>query len=91
MQTIILYVIIILIGFFIAKKKIIPENLKNKVSHFQTGSLFFLLGFMGYKIGANDDIINNLSQLGIQAIIITAFAIIFSILIVFIIYRGGRE
>jgi ABC-type phosphate/phosphonate transport system permease subunit len=91
MQTILLYIFIILIGFFIAKKNFIPNNMKSKIGHFQTAALYFLLGFMGYKIGANDNIINNLSQLGVQAIIITAFAILFSILLVFLVYRRGRK
>lgn len=91
MQTILLYIIIILIGFLIAKKNFIPEKMKDKIGHFQTSALFFLLGFMGYKIGANDNIINNLSQLGLQAIIITIFSIVFSILLVFLVYRGGRK
>ncbi|WP_294703672.1 LysO family transporter [uncultured Fusobacterium sp.] len=91
MQTIILYVFIILIGFFIAKKNFIPNSMKSKISHFQTAALYFLLAFMGYKIGANDNIINNLSQLGLQAIVITIFAIVFSILLVFLIYRGGQK
>lgn len=91
MQTILLYVAIILIGFFIAKKNFIPSSMKSKINHFQTAALFFLLGFMGYKIGANENIINNLSQLGLQAIVITVSAIIFSILLVFLVYRGGRK
>lgn len=91
MQTILLYVFIILVGFFIAKKNFIPANMKSKIGHFQTGALYFLLGFMGYKIGANDNIINNLSQLGIQAIVVTISAIFFSVLLVFLVYRGGRK
>lgn len=91
MQTILLYIFIILVGFFIAKKNFIPNGIKSKIGHFQTFALYFLLGFMGYKIGANDNIINNLSQLGLQAIIITACVIIFSVLLVFLVYRGGRK
>lgn len=91
MQTILLYAVIILVGFFIAKKNFIPNTAKSKIGHFQTAALYFLLGFMGYKIGANDNIIKNLSLLGVQAFIITIFAILFSIVLVFLVYRRGRK
>ena len=91
MQTIILYIIIILLGFFITKKQLIPNKLKTKIGHLQNFALYFLLCFMGYKIGANDKIINNISQLGIQAIIITLFITFFSVLVVFLVYKGDRK
>ena len=53
MQTIILYIIIILLGFFITKKQLIPNKLKTKIGHLQNFALYFLLCFMGYKIGAD--------------------------------------
>ena len=62
MQTIILYIIIILLGFFITKKQLIPNKLKTKIGHLQNFALYFLLCFMGYKIGADDKIINNISH-----------------------------
>ena len=46
---------------------------------------------MGYKIGADDKIINNISQLGIQAFIITLFITFFSVLVVFLVYKGDRK
>lgn len=91
MGTILLYVAIILIGFFVAKKNFFPDKIKGKIGLLQTISLYILLGFMGYKIGSNDRILSNISQLGIQAILITIFSILFSVLLVFVIYRGGRK
>ena len=87
MQTIILYIIIILLGFFITKKQLIPNKLKTKIGHLQNFALYFLLCF----IGADDKIINNISQLGIQAIIITLFITFFSVLVVFLVYKGDRK
>lgn len=91
MQTIILYIIIILVGFFITKKRLIPNKLKNKIGYFQNFALYFLLCFMGYKIGADDKIIDNISQLGVQAIIITLFITFFSVLLVYLVYKGERK
>ena len=54
MQDIILYVAIILVGYFITKKGLIPKFIDNKVGMLQSFSLFFLLGMMGYKIGADE-------------------------------------
>lgn len=91
MTTILLYIFIILVGFLVAKKRLIPDFLKTKVSHFQTAALFFLLCVMGYKIGSDEKIIANFSQLGFQAIIITIFTISFSIIFVFLFYKGGKK
>ena len=54
MQDIILYVAIILVGYFITKKGLIPKFIDDKVGMLQSFSLFFLLGMMGYKIGADE-------------------------------------
>lgn len=91
METIILYILIILIGFFIAKKQIIPNKIKNKIGYLQNFALYFLLCFMGYKIGSDDKIINNISELGVQALTITLFILFSTVLIVSLIYKGGKK
>lgn len=91
MQTIILYIIIILLGFLVTKKQLIPNKLKNKIGHLQNLALYFLLCFMGYKIGADDKIISNISQLGAQAVIITLSIVFFSVLVVFLVYKGDKK
>ena len=57
MADILLYIFIILIGFIISKKNLIPTLILKKITHFQNISLFILLGFMGYKIGADKKLI----------------------------------
>lgn len=91
MQDIILYVVIILVGYFITKKGLIPKFIDDKVGHLQSCSLFFLLGMMGYKIGADEKILANFHILGLNSIIITVCAIVGSVLLVHIIYRGGNK
>lgn len=91
MQDIILYVAIILVGYFITKKGLIPKFIDNKVGMLQSLSLFFLLGMMGYKIGANKELLSNFHILGINSIIISICAILGSIVLVHIVYRGGKK
>lgn len=91
MQDIILYVAIILVGYFITKKGLIPKFIDNKVEMLQSFSLFFLLGMMGYKIGADRELLSKFHILGINSVIITICAIIGSVLLVHIVYRGGKK
>ena len=91
MQDIILYVAIILVGYFITKKGLIPKFIDDKVVMLQSFSLFFLLGMMGYKIGADRELLSKFHILGINSVIITICAIIGSVLLVHIVYRGGKK
>ena len=91
MQDIILYVAIILLGYFITKKGLIPKFIDDKVGMLQSFSLFFLLGMMGYKIGADRELLSKFHILGINSVIITICAIIGSVLLVHIVYRGGKK
>lgn len=91
MQDIILYVAIILVGYFITKKGLIPKFIDDKVGTLQSLSLFFLLGMMGYKIGADSELLSKFHILGINSIIITVCAILGSIILVHLVYRGGKK
>ena len=82
MLDILIYVCIILFGVFLVRKKLFPEKLLKKVSLLQSLSLYLLLGAMGYKIGSDDKLISNLHILGVKALIISVFAIVFSIFFV---------
>lgn len=75
MARILLYIIIISIGFFLSKYKIIPLYLKTKTAFLQCCSLFFLLGVMGYKIGADDNIISEFPKIGLQAFVISLLSV----------------
>ena len=86
MLDIFIYVCIILFGVFLVRKKLFPEKLLKKVSLLQSLSLYLLLGAMGYKIGSDDRLISNLHVLGVKALIISVFAIVFSIAFVKLFY-----
>ena len=53
--------------------------------------LYLLLGAMGYKIGSDDKLISNLYILGVKALIISVFAIVFSIIFVKLFYWRDKK
>ena len=89
MSTIILYVIIMTIGIFLARKGIISERIKPKLEHCQTFALIFLLGILGYKLGSDKGLLEKIHFIGIQAFTIAVLSIVFSILLVFVFYKKG--
>ena len=91
MLDIFIYVCIILFGVFLVRKKLFPEKLLKKVSLLQSLSLYLLLGAMGYKIGSDDRLISNLHILGVKALIISVFAIVFSIIFVKFFYWRDKK
>ena len=91
MLDIFIYICIILFGVFLVRKKLFPEKLLKKVSLLQSLSLYLLLGAMGYKIGSDDRLIYNLHILGVKALVISVFAIIFSIIFVKLFYWRDKK
>ena len=91
MLDIFIYICIILFGVFLVRKKLFPEKLLKKVSLLQSLSLYLLLGAMGYKIGSDDRLISNLHILGVKALVISVFAIIFSIIFVKLCYWREKK
>ena len=87
MSTIILYVIIMALGIFLARKNIIPERLKSKIGHCQTFALIFLLVVLCYKLGSYKVLLVGINFLGLQAFTIAVLSIVFSILLVFLFYK----
>ena len=91
MLDILIYICIILFAVFLVRKKLFPEKLLKKISLLQSLSLYFLLVAMGYKIGSDDRLISNLHILGMKALVVSVFAITFSIVFVKIFYWGDKK
>ncbi|MGL5123394.1 MAG: LysO family transporter [Fusobacteriaceae bacterium] len=91
MLRILLYVVIILIGIYLSKKKLIPKSIDKRTGKLQTLSLFFLLGTMGYKIGTDETILSNLHKIGLESFIIAFFTIVGSILCTKIVFKIIRK
>lgn len=69
MGQIFLYVVVMSLGVFLAKRNLIPSFVKKRLNTLQTLSLFILLGAMGYKIGVDDEILSNFHIIGKQSVI----------------------
>lgn len=91
MSTIILYVVIMACGLFLARKGIIPERIKPKLGHCQTFALIFLLGVLGYKLGSDKRLLEEIHLIGFQAFSIAVMSVVFSILFVYLFYRKGER
>ena len=78
-MRIILYVLIILVGALISNKGLLSGLVEKNLSKLQYASLLLLLFIMGVNIGINDNIINEFSKLGFQAIVLSLTSITLSV------------
>jgi len=76
-MIIICLVVGILIGYF----NILPDDFGKLASYLTTSGLFLLLLTMGISIGINNQIIDNLDKLGIEAIILAAGSVVGSVVL----------
>jgi len=78
----ILYLLILVIGGVVGFKDLANEKLSSKLSILQTVCLLGLLFIMGIRIGLDDKVIASFLKLGYQALIISIFSIVFSVILV---------
>lgn len=77
-----LYLGILLVGGLVGYKELAGNKVIDRLNHIQTGSLLFLLFIMGVRIGTDKNVISSFLNLGFQAIILSIFAILFSVILV---------
>ena len=77
-----LYLAILLIGGFIGYKELANKKIISKIDTIQSGSLLFLLFVMGIRIGLDDKVVSSFFKLGVQALILSFFSIVFSVLLI---------
>ena len=82
------YLIILLIGYFLAKKHLIPNKIGNKTGELLMVSLYLMLFFLGYRVGANKELMANIHKLGLKSFIFALLAITFSATAVGILLKG---
>jgi uncharacterized membrane protein YbjE (DUF340 family) len=68
-----------LAGAFISNRGLLSSIVEKNLSKLQYASLLLLLFIMGVNIGINDEIINDFSKLGFQAIVLSLSSIILSV------------
>lgn len=86
-MRILLYVAIIGIGSLIGYKDYFSKDFMSKLDKIQHFCLLLLLFIMGVKIGINEEILKAFPRLGLNALIISSFSIIFSVIAVRIISK----
>lgn len=80
MSDLILYLVMAAIGFFIGSKNRDKKDKLGWTGKVQTVAITLLVVAMGSRMGANDEVIANLSSIGLYAFIITIVVIAFCIL-----------
>ncbi|MGL4402218.1 MAG: LysO family transporter [Fusobacteriaceae bacterium] len=91
MIRILVYVVVIILGFLLSKKGFIPKAMQKRAVKFQTFSLFLLLATMGYKIGGDEKILANFHRIGMESFLISFFAITFSVALTFLVFKFLRR
>lgn len=69
----------LVLGFFVGKK--LPEKALKKVNFLSGIILYLLLFFMGINTGSIDNILSQLNTIGIQALMVTTFSVLGTIII----------
>ncbi|MGM0502430.1 MAG: LysO family transporter [Bacillota bacterium] len=88
MQIIIASLIIgICIGYF----NLLPNKITDLAHYLILGGLFILLFVMGFEIGNNDRILQNLDQIGLEAILLAGSSIIGSVAMILIFASYFKE
>ena len=80
----ILILISLVAGIILGYSKLFGPKDKEKVMKLQKAGLYLLVFSMGLAIGNSKEIIENIKEVGINAIFISLSSIVFSILMVYI-------
>ncbi|WP_202976445.1 LysO family transporter [Anaerophilus nitritogenes] len=80
LTRLLLYLFILGIGALIGFKGHLSENLASKLNFIQNSCLLFLLFIMGIRIGVDEKVLSSFFKLGYQALIMSIFAVLFSVL-----------
>ncbi|PAB60494.1 LysO family transporter [Anaeromicrobium sediminis] len=82
MSRLLLYLAILIIGAFFGSKGLTKEKVLSKLELFQNVCLLFLLFIMGIRIGIDKNVLGSFFKLGYQAVVLSFFSILFSVLAV---------
>ena len=90
MRDLIIYVILAAIGYFIGSKLRHKKEKLVWTGKFQTVAIVLLVLTMGSRMGANDEVIENLGSIGVYSLVVTVVILIFSIIAVFFARKALR-
>lgn len=78
----ILYLALLIIGGMIGYKDLISEKFNSKIGIIQNICILFLLFIMGIRIGLDDKVISSFFTIGVKALLLAVFSIVFSVFFV---------
>ncbi len=85
----------LILGIIIGASNLLPERILDLTDYLTLGGLFLLLFTMGVKIGINQEVIANLDNLGLEAIILALGSVSGSVVLVLLfenfLKRGKEE
>ena len=84
MRDLIVYVILAAIGYFIGSKLRHKKEKLAWTGKFQTVAIVLLVLTMGSRMGANDEVIENLGSIGVYSLVVTVVILVFSIIAVYL-------
>lgn len=82
-EVLVLFGIGILIGWGIRNR----PNIIKLNDKLVTWAIFLLLFLLGINVGTNEKIINNLSTIGVQSLLLTLAAMVGSVILAFLLYK----
>lgn len=88
MEDLILYLALALVGYIIGSKIKVPKEKLAWTGKLQTAAIGVLVLSMGLRMGANREVIKNIGSIGIYALVMTFFVMLFAILATSIIRRA---
>ena len=87
MADLVLYVVLAVIGYFIARRLGKAEKNYEMFGYIQTWVIALLVFSMGTRMGANKEVIGNLNRIGLYALLMTILTVAFSVVCVSIVRK----
>ena len=81
------YVSFVAVGALIGSRKAVRSRKLIWLGKFQFAALLLMVAMLGVKLGANDEVVASLGQIGLMALVVTLLAMIGSLLFVYFLRR----
>lgn len=85
--TLLLYIFMMLLGIWVGSKKLSADKEYPWLNKLQFCALMLLIVALGIKIGADDQVVSSLKEIGVSAFVITIFAMGGSVFFLWILRR----
>lgn len=87
MKDLLLFLVLAAIGYFVGSKLRGYQNLTRWSGHVQTGAIMVLIFTMGVRMGSNEEVIENLSSIGLISAALAVIVMIASAISAFIVRK----